>query len=99
MQMGQEQGSAKPKKRDYLFSLCHRKGHTRDKCDLRRMFDEAESGEWACAPALSSSERGEVEELFSQLELILEQIGISGLEGSIGARFMVRVNGGALSLE
>jgi hypothetical protein len=25
--------------------LCHRKGHARDKCDLRQMFDEAEPGE------------------------------------------------------
>jgi len=40
-----EQGSAKPNKRVYLCSLCHRKGHARDKCDLRQMFDEAEPGE------------------------------------------------------
>jgi hypothetical protein len=39
------QGSAKPKKRVCLCSLCHRKGHARDKCDLRQMFDEAEPGE------------------------------------------------------
>jgi len=36
-----EQGTRNPKKRAYLCSLCHLKGHTRAKCDLRQMFDEA----------------------------------------------------------
>ena len=37
-----EQGTAKPKKRVYLCSLCHRKGHKREKCELRQIFDAAE---------------------------------------------------------
>ena len=37
-----EQGSAKPKKRSYLCSLCQLQGHTRAKCDLRQMFEDQE---------------------------------------------------------
>ena len=40
-----EQGTAKPKKRVYLCSLCHREGHKRAKCDLRQMFDAADPEE------------------------------------------------------
>ena len=38
-----EQGATKPKKREYLCSLCHLKGHTRDKCELRQMFEDDEA--------------------------------------------------------
>jgi hypothetical protein len=38
-----EQGTTKPKKREYLCSLCHLKGHTRDKCELRQMFEDDEA--------------------------------------------------------
>jgi len=37
-----EQGTAKPKKRIYLCTLCRSKDHTREKCELRQMFDETE---------------------------------------------------------
>ena len=37
-----ERGSAKPKKRIYLCSLCQLRGHTRAKCDLRQMFEDQE---------------------------------------------------------
>ena len=35
-----EHGATKPKTRVYLCSLCNLKGHTRDKCELRQMFEE-----------------------------------------------------------
>ena len=37
-----EKGSARPKKRIYLCSLCKLQGHTRAKCDLRQMFEDQE---------------------------------------------------------
>ena len=38
-----EQGTTKPKKREYLCSLCPLKGHTRDKCELLQMFEDDEA--------------------------------------------------------
>lgn len=35
-----EHGATSPKKREYLRSLCHLKGHTREKCELRQMFGD-----------------------------------------------------------
>jgi hypothetical protein len=43
--------------------------------------------------ALLQPSSADVEQLFSQLKLLLEQIGVSGLEEGIEARLMVRVNG------
>ena len=43
--------------------------------------------------ALVQPSSADVERLFSQLKLILEQIGVSGLEEGIETRLMVRVNG------
>ena len=37
-----EKGSARPKKRIYLCSLCKLQGHTRANCDLRQMFEDQE---------------------------------------------------------
>ena len=35
-----EHGATEPKTRVYMCSLCNLKGHTRDKCELRQMFEE-----------------------------------------------------------
>ena len=37
-----EKGSARPKKRIYLYSLYKLQGHTRANCDLRQMFEDQE---------------------------------------------------------
>jgi len=42
--------------------------------------------------ALAQPSSADVERLFSQLKLILEQIGVSGLEENYEARTMTRVN-------
>ena len=42
--------------------------------------------------ALVQPSSADVERLFSQLKLILDQIGVSGLEESYEARLMTRVN-------
>jgi hypothetical protein len=38
-----EQGATKSQKRVYLCSLCNLKGHTREKCELRQMFEDDEA--------------------------------------------------------